>query len=71
MLKSQNSNMKRLSRRLKLVELQLQDDAANLKRDELEKIESLRTRQDNERKKMVRIEKDVGFQGEQIAAFEK
>lgn len=35
LLKSQNSNMKRLSRRLKLVELQLQDDAANIKRDEL------------------------------------
>ena len=32
LLKTQNSNIKRLSRRLKLIELQLQDDAANLKR---------------------------------------
>lgn len=35
LLKTQNSNMKRLSRKLKLVELQLQDEAANFKRDEL------------------------------------
>jgi chromosome segregation ATPase len=31
-LKNQNSHMKRFGRRLKLVELQLQDDAANIKR---------------------------------------
>ena len=35
LLKTQNSNMKRLSRKLKLVELQLEDEAANFKRDEL------------------------------------
>jgi hypothetical protein len=30
--------MKRIGRKLKLIELQLQDDAANLKREEIEKI---------------------------------
>jgi hypothetical protein len=34
-LKNQNTSFKRLNRKLKLVELQLQDDAANIKRDEL------------------------------------
>ena len=38
LLKTQNSNIKRLNRRLKLVELQLQDDAANIKKDEMEKL---------------------------------
>jgi len=38
LLKTQNNNMKRVGRKLKLIELQLQDDAANLKRDEFEKI---------------------------------
>ena len=35
LLKSQNTNLKRIGRKLKLIELQLQDDAANWKRDEL------------------------------------
>ena len=33
LLRNQNGSMKRLGRRLKLIELQLQDDAANIKRD--------------------------------------
>ena len=37
-LKDQNNNMKRMSRKLKLVELQLQDEAANYKREEESKI---------------------------------
>ena len=47
LLKTQNSNMKRLSRRLKLVELQLQDDAANMKREEIERIEVLKTKHES------------------------
>ena len=47
--------MKRIGRRLKLVELQLQDEAANIKREELEKIEVLKNKQESERKKMARI----------------
>ena len=45
LLSTQNSNIKRLSRRLKLVELQLQDEAANIKREEVERIEQLRAKQ--------------------------
>jgi len=71
LLKTQNSNIKRLSRRLKLVELQLQDDAANLKREEMEKIEQLRAKQENEKKKMQRLEKDINYQSEQLGEFEK
>ena len=47
LLKTQNGSMKRLSRRLKLVELQLQEDAANFKREEEKKIEALKNRQEN------------------------
>jgi len=38
LLKTQNGSLKRLARKLKLVELQLQDDANNWKREEVEKI---------------------------------
>ena len=54
--------MKRIGRRLKLVELQLQDEAANIKREELEKIEVLKNKQESERKKMARIQKDIAYQ---------
>jgi hypothetical protein len=37
-LKNQNSNMKKMGRKLKLIELALQDDAAVIKREEMEKI---------------------------------
>jgi hypothetical protein len=47
LLSNQNSNIKRLSRRLKLVELQLQDEAANIKREEVERIEQLRAKQES------------------------
>ena len=33
LLKTQNGSIKRLSRKMKLIELQLQDDAANMKRE--------------------------------------
>lgn len=38
--------MKKLGRKLKLIELQLQDDAAIIKREELEHIEQLKNKQE-------------------------
>ena len=69
LLRKQNEGLKRLGRRLKLVELQLQEDASNWKREEVEKIESLKHRQESERKKLQRIERDIAYQSEQIAEF--
>lgn len=37
-LKSQNANLNKIGRRLKLIELELQNDAAAIKRQEIEKI---------------------------------
>ena len=51
------------------MELQLQEDASNWKREEVEKIESLKHRQESERKKLQRIERDIAYQSEQIAEF--
>lgn len=70
-LKNQNSNMKKMGRKLKLIELALQDDAAVIKREELEKIETLKTKQEAEKKKISRLEKDITYQNEQIVEFEK
>jgi hypothetical protein len=63
--------MKKMGRKLKLIELALQDDAAVIKREELEKIESLKTKQEAEKKKILRLEKDITYQNEQIGEFEK
>ena len=63
--------MKRLSRKLKLVEIELEDEVANLKREEMEEIESIRSKQEAERKKIQRIEKDISYQSEQISEYEK
>lgn len=71
LLTTQNSNTKRVGRKLKLIELQLQDDAANLKREEFEKIENLKNKQQTQRKRIARIEKDIAYQSEQIGEFEK
>lgn len=71
LLKTQNSNTKRVGRKLKLIELQLQDDAANLKREEFERIENLKNKQETEKKRIARIEKDIAYQSEQIGEFEK
>lgn len=71
LLKSQNTSMKRLSRKLKLVEIELEDEVANLKREEMEEIESIRSKQEAERKKIQRIEKDISYQSEQISEYEK
>ncbi len=70
-LKSQNSNMKKMGRKLKLIELALQDDAAIIKREEKEKIEAMKTKQEAEKKKISRLEKDINYQKEQIGEFEK
>jgi hypothetical protein len=70
-LKSQNSNMKKMGRKLKLIELALQDDAAIIKREEMEKIEAMKTKQEAEKKKISRLEKDINYQKEQIGEFEK
>lgn len=61
--------MKKMGRKLKLIELALQDDAAVIKREELEKIESLKTKQEAEKKKILRLEKDITYQNEQIGEF--
>ena len=71
LLKSQNTSMKRLSRKLKLVEIELEDEVANLKREEMEEIESIRSKHEAERKKIQRIEKDISYQSEQISEYEK
>ena len=71
LLKSQNTSMKRLSRKLKLVEIELEDEVANLKREEMEEIESIRSKQEAERKKIQRIDKDISYQSEQISEYEK
>lgn len=63
--------MKKMGRKLKLIELALQDDAAVIKREELEKIETLKTKQEAEKKKISRLEKDITYQNEQIVEFEK
>jgi hypothetical protein len=70
-LKSQNSNMKKMGRKLKLIELALQDDAAIIKREEMEKIEAMKTKHEAEKKKITRLEKDINYQKEQIGEFEK
>ena len=62
----QQAHVKKMGRRLKLIELQLQDDAAIIKRDELEQIEHHRNQQDLERKKIQRLEKDIAYQAQQL-----
>ena len=62
----QKSPPKKMGRRLKLIELQLQDDAAIIKRDQLEKIENQRNQQELERKKIQRLEKDIEYQSQQV-----
>lgn len=44
-LKSQNANLNKIGRRLKLIELELQNDAAVIKREDIEKIETLKNKQ--------------------------
>ena len=62
----QQDHVKKMGRRLKLIELQLQDDAAIIKRDQLEKIENQRNQQELERKKIQRLEKDIEYQSQQV-----
>lgn len=58
-LQGQFENQKRIIRKLKLVELQLQDDASNIKREESQKIEIERLKYESEKKKIVRMENDI------------
>jgi hypothetical protein len=44
-LKSQNANLNKIGRKLKLIEIELQNDAAMIKREEVEKIETLKNKQ--------------------------
>ena len=62
----QQDHVKKMGRKLKLIELQLQDDAAIIKRDQLEKIENQRNQQELERKKIQRLEKDIEYQSQQV-----
>ena len=62
----QQDHVKKMGRRLKLIELQLQDDAAIIKRDQLEKIENQRNQQELKRKKIQRLEKDIEYQSQQV-----
>lgn len=71
MLKTQNSSLKRLARKMELIQLQLQDDAAAIHSEELKQVDSLRSKQEIEKKKLAQLDKDISTQNAEITEIEK